>query len=332
SSLVKCSTFAGHPDWGRVASAVGQTIMEHGLALDPKAMSISAQGIDLHTPTGPCVGVKVSEINRRMRDTTVRWTIDMGSGDASYCALGCDLSYDYIRINADESQQIEVSHDGEVRRNLGLASYSPRLKHQLLVDGLAYVRRFIGLRMMVYIPPQDVDPGVIDNVAEDLQLCLDANLRPLVVVPNDTMAARVKAHLADSGHNCTTVAPDPTAINRQLDRGHLCVLVRDRPVPHAIIDLAIKLGVQKLIAMGTEHGLRDAHGFVQRLSPENFLMGLERDRFSTSNPDLLILAKHAATRGVPALHLIDVRLPHALVGELFTDEGIGSLITRQAVG
>lgn len=332
SSLVKCSTFSGEPNWGRIAAAVGQVAFEQELPIDPKQMTISAQGIELYTAQGPSAGVKTAEVNRRMRDNTVRWTIDLHRGDARYLALGCDLSYDYVRINADDAPQIEVSHDGVVRRNLSLASYSPRLKHQLLVDGLAYVRRFMGLRMMVYVPPlQDVS-GLVHNLAQDLELCLDANLRPLLVVPSEEIAQGVHDHLRGSGHYSAPVAPDPSTINRLLDRGHLCILVRDRPVPHAVIDLAIKLGVQKLIAMGAEQGLRDAHGFVQRLSPENFLMGLERDRFSTVNPDLLVLAKHAASRGVPALHLVDARLPHALVGELFTDEGIGTLITRQTIG
>jgi glutamate N-acetyltransferase/amino-acid acetyltransferase len=331
-SLVKCSTFAGEPNWGRIAAAVGQVVLEHELGIDPRQMTIAAQGIELYTPQGPSAGVKIAEVNRRMRDSTVRWTLDLHRGDASYLALGCDLSYDYIRINADDAPQIEVSSDGVVRRNLSLASYSPRLKHQLLVDGLAYVRRFMGLRMMVYVPPLQEVPGLVDNVAQDLELCLDANLRPLLVVPSEGMAQAVHEHMKGTGHYSAAVAPDPSTINRLLDRGHLCVLVRDRPVPHAVVDLAIKLGMQKLIAMGAEQGLRDAHGFVQRLSPENFLMGLERDRFSTTNPDLLVLAKHAATRGVPALHLVDVRLPHALVGELFTDEGIGTLITRQTIG
>jgi glutamate N-acetyltransferase/amino-acid acetyltransferase len=333
SSLVKCSTFAGEPNWGRIAAAVGQAVLEHQLAVDPRQLTIAAQGILLYTPEGPSAGVKTAEVNRRMRDATVRWTLDLHRGDARYLALGCDLSYDYVRINADDAPQIEVSHDGVVRRNLSLASYSPRLKHQLLVDGLAYVRRFMGLRMMVYVPPLAQEPpGLLGNLAQDLELCLDANLRPLLVVPSEAMALAVHEHMRGSGHYCATVAPDASAINRLLDRGHLCVLVRERPVPHAMVDLAIKLGMQKLIAMGAEPGLRDAHGFVQRLSPENFLMGLERDRFSTTNPDLLVLAKHAATRGVPALHLLDVRLPHALVGELFTDEGIGTLITRQTLG
>lgn len=332
SSLVKCSTFAGHPDWGRVAAAVGQVVLERALDLDPRQITIEAQDIELYTPAGPSVGVKLSELNRRMRDTTIRWRVDLRRGDARARALGCDLSYDYIRINADEAQQIEVSHDGVVSRNLGLSSYSPRLKHQLLVDGLAYVRRFVGLRMMVYVPPQALVPGLVDNLAQDLELCLDASLRPLLIVPSEDVAGRIQAHVAASGHFCAPVAPDPSAINRLLDRGHLCVLVRERPVPHAVIDLAIKLGMQKVITMGAERGLRDAHGFVQRLSPETFTMGHERGRFVADNPDLLVLAKHATTRGIPALHLIDARLPHSLVGELFTDEGIGTLITRQTIG
>jgi len=331
-SLVKCSIFAGHPDWGRVAAAVGQAVLEHDLAIDPLDITIEAQGIELYTPRGPAVGVKLAEVNRRMRDTTIRWRIDLGRGEARALARGCDLSYDYIRINADEAQQIEVSHDGVVRRNLGLSSYSPRLKHQLLVDGLTYVRRFVGLRMMVYVPPQVTTPELVDNLAQDLELCLVANLRPLVVLPDEELARGIQAHLERSGHYTAAVAPDASAINRLLDRGNLCVLVREQPVPHAMVDLAIKLGMQKMITLGAERGIRDAHGFVQRLSPETFLMGNERGRFSTENPDLLVLAKHASTRGVPALHIIDARLPHALVGELFTDEGIGTLITRQAQG
>jgi acetylglutamate kinase len=107
--------------------------------------------------------------------------------------------------------------------------------------------------------------------------------------------------------------------------------VRDTPAPDAIVDLALKLGIAKLIALGNDQGLRDAHGVVQRMAPDTLLAGLERNRFDTSDPDLLVLARHAAIRGVPALHIIDARIPHAVVGELFTDEGVGTLITRQAL-
>jgi hypothetical protein len=335
SSLFKCSVFAGEANgWGRLSAAAGQAALEAGyFELDARELAIDAQRVPLVRNGATVESYDHGELARRLREPTVCWEVRIGSGPASFTALGCDFSYDYVRINADDAPQIEVSPDGVVRRNLSLASYSPRLKHQLLVDGLAYVRRFMGLRMMVYVPPLAQElPGLVDNLAQDLELCLDANLRPLLVVPSERMAQGVHEHMKGTGHYSAPVAPDPSTINRLLDRGHLCVLVRDRPVPHAVVDLAIKLGMGKLIAMGAEQGLRDAYGFVQRLSPESFLMGLERDRFSTQNPDLLVLAKHAATRGVPSLHLVDVRLPHALVGELFTDEGIGTLITRQTLG
>ena len=43
-------------------------------------------------------------------------------------------------------------------------------------------------------------------------------------------------------------------------------------------------------------------------------------------------ASHAATQGLQNLHLLDGRLPHALVAELFTDAGVGTLLTRQLAG
>lgn len=330
SSLVKCSVFAGQPDWGRIAAAAGQAGLEHGIAVDPNKLTIAAQGIPMYSPEGPITGVRTSEVTRRLREPQVRWSVDLGLGGHAFIAYGCDLSYDYVRINADETQQIQVTPEGGVARNLSLAAYSPRLKHQLLVDGLAYVRRFMGLRMMVYVPPTVGGAELGNSLGQDLALCLDAGLRPLLVVPSQAMADDVLEHARSWGHYAATVAPDPSAITRLLDRSHLCVLVRDKPVPTEMVDLAIKLGMQKLIAMGDEQGLRDAHGLVMRIDPDGFLLGLERQRFELTHPDTLVLAMHAAQRGVPALHIVDARLPHSIVGELFTDEGIGTLVTRQA--
>ena len=85
------------------------------------------------------------------------------------------------------------------------------------------------------------------------------------------------------------------------------------------------------VTLTGEPGLRDAKGVVQRLSPEAFLMGLERGRFDPTHADTLVLARHAMTRGIAALHVLDARIPHAVVGELFTSDGIGTLITRQVI-
>lgn len=331
SSLVKCSVFAAQPDFGRVAMAVGQTASEHKLAIDPDALSIAAQGVELYRPDGP-VNVRGADIVRRLREPVVRWSVDLGQGRHRAVARGCDLSYDYVRINADESTQIEVSAEGTVSRNPSLGAYSPRLKHQLLVEGLAYVRRFTALKVLVYVPPNVGAAELARNLAQDLELCMDAGLRPIISVPTEAAAEVIHRHLKESGHFTSSVSPDPNRMTRLLDRGHLCVLVKPGPDPSGIVDLAIKIGAQKLLVLTNESGLRDNHGHVQRVSPENFLMGLQRGRFDPTHADTLVVARHATNRGVPALHLLDSRVPHAIVGELFTDDGIGSLITRQTVG
>ena len=331
SSLVKCSAFAGQAEWGRVAMAVGQVALERGFSLDPSTLRIEAEGICLYDGHGPSPTVMAAELKRRMRGSTVHWRIELGSGDASYTALGCDLSYDYVRINADEGHQVEVTRAGGIARNLSLAAYSPRLKHQLLVEGLAYVRRFTGLRAMLYLHPAAARSTTAASLGHDLELCLDAGLRPLAVVPDARSAEVIAEHMAQTGHYVTTVPGDPIAISTYLDRGHLCLMVREAPSPDMIVDLALKLGIQKLIALGNDQGLRDAHGFLQRLSPDTLMTGIQRGRFDSSDPDMLVLARQAAMRGVPAIHIIDARVPHAVVGELFTDQGIGTLVTRQAL-
>ena len=56
---------------------------------------------------------------------------------------------------------------------------------------------------------------------------------------------------------------------------------------------------------------------------------LQARRFDAHDGDFLALAGHATTQRLSNLHLLDGRLPHALVAELFTDAGVGTLITRQ---
>ena len=333
SSLVKCSAFAGQPEWGRVSMAIGQVAADLGLDLDPAELTIHAQGTLLYDRAGPKLGHNSASLRAGLQQTEVRWSIDVGmGGEASSTAYGCDLSYDYVRINADESKQIEVSRSGGVSRNLSLAAYSPRLKHQLLCEGLSYVRRFMGTRAMVYLPNLENLDAPVSSLANDLELCLDAGLKPLALLPTSSAVETIAEHMHQAGRFAATVSPDPVSISNLLDRGHLCLLPRSNPAPDTIVDLALKLGIQKLIVLAPDGGLRDKHGLVQRLSPDTFLTGLERGRFDATDPELLVLARHAAKRGIPAFHAIDGRIPHAVVGELFTDEGIGTLITRQALG
>jgi glutamate N-acetyltransferase/amino-acid acetyltransferase len=336
SSLFKCSVFAGEAGgWGRLGAAAGQAALEAGFdELDLAAIEIDAQRIALvragAAVEGPQLGEQLGELARRLREPTVRWEVRVGDGPAEFTALGCDFSYDYVRINADEALQVVVSAEGAVGRNVTLAAYTPILKHQLLVDGLSYVRRFTGMRVLVNLTGSAArKPGLLASVARDLELMLDAELRVLVVVPDLEVLAGLREDFADGAYRLAEVPPDPVRIGQRLDRGQACVLVQARPDPGELVALAVRLGVSKLLNLADDQGLRDAGGLVVELTPDQALVGLDRGRFITDADENLALARHAAHQGLAALHLIDGRLPHALVAELFTEQGIGTLITRQ---
>ena len=332
SSLFKCSVFAGEAGgWGRLAAATGQACLESGWdALDMGQIEVDAQRVPLVRGGMAVESYDAGELGRRLREPTVRWEVRVGDGPASFTALGCDFSYDYVRINADEAAQVVVNAEGQVGRNVTLSSYTPILKHQLLVDGLSYVRRFTGMRVLINLTGSAArKPMLLASFARDLELVLDAELRVLVVVPDADVLAGLREDFADGAYRLAEVAHDPVRIGQRLDRGQACVLVHTRPDPGELVSLAVRLGVSKLLSLADDTGLRDAGGLVSELTPEQALSGLDRGRFVTDADENLALTRHAARQGLAALHLIDGRLPHALVAELFTEQGIGTLITRQ---
>lgn len=338
SSLFKCSVFAGEAaGWGRLGAAAGQAALEAGfLELDRNDIAIDAQRIPIVRAgafvglDGQAGGPDMGELARRLREPTVRWEVCVGNGPGSFTALGCDFSYDYVRINADEALQMVIGSEGQVGRNVGLDSYTPILKHQLLVDGLSYVRRFTGLRVMVHLSGSAaVKPMLLASVARDLELMLSAELRVLVVVSDADVLTGLRNDFSDGAYRLAEVPNDPARISARLDRGQACVLIQPRPDPGELVALAVRLGLAKLLSLADDQGLRDAGGLVSELSPEQALVGLDRGRFTTDADENLAFARHAARQGLAALHLIDGRMPHALVAELFTEQGVGTLVTRQ---
>ena len=356
-SLFKSSVFAGDPAWGRLAAAVGQAALELEAAgsgddrgddwtpddneahpdvhpaggFDVSQLHISAQGIPLLVGGQP-VAASRGQVLRALHAPEVRWTVTVGDGPGAASAFGCDLTYDYVRINADESSQLEVTREGSVGRKVTLGAYTPRLKHELLVDGLAYVRRFAGLRVAVSFKGSVLSsPTLLDAAVRDLELMADAGLRPLAVVPGEEDASHLVTELAQAGARVRRLDPVLGPIAAWLDRGGIAV-VPMAPDPGELVARCIKLGVQKLLVLADDQGLRDDEGLVSLLTLEQARVGLHARRFDAHDADFLAFAGHAATQGLQNLHLLDGRLPHALVAELFTDAGVGTLLTRQLAG
>jgi glutamate N-acetyltransferase/amino-acid N-acetyltransferase len=102
SSLVKTAIFGNDPNWGRIVAAAGRS----GADLDPEkiTLSISAAGRDekvFLVRRGKIVDGVLEKAEEVMRSEELLIKLDLGLGDASARAFGCDLSYDYVKINAD---------------------------------------------------------------------------------------------------------------------------------------------------------------------------------------------------------------------------------------
>lgn len=105
SSLVKSAIFGRDPNWGRIAAAAGRAgvlfdqnnlriqlgdylMMEHGQPLQFDRQAASNY-------------MKAAATSAYLKDDTVLIQVSIGNGNGFAKAWGCDLSYDYVKINAE---------------------------------------------------------------------------------------------------------------------------------------------------------------------------------------------------------------------------------------
>lgn len=100
SSLTKAAIFGHDANWGRILCAMGYS----GASFNPEEVELffqSKSGSIQIYKDGVAVNYSEEEATKILSDEEVTVLIDMKSGEEEACAWGCDLSYDYVRINAD---------------------------------------------------------------------------------------------------------------------------------------------------------------------------------------------------------------------------------------
>ena len=95
SSLVKTAIFGQDPNWGRILAAIGYA----GADVSVDNIDIWIEGIPVMQASSP-VAFDPEETSDAMARELLTLTIDLHDGDAEAQAWGCDLSYDYVKINA----------------------------------------------------------------------------------------------------------------------------------------------------------------------------------------------------------------------------------------
>jgi glutamate N-acetyltransferase/amino-acid N-acetyltransferase len=96
SNLVKCAMFGNDPNWGRVISAVGNS----GGYFKLNKVDIYFQN-NLIVKNGVEVkNFNISKFSKLLKKDIVKVVVDLKLGKSEGTAYGCDMSYDYVHINA----------------------------------------------------------------------------------------------------------------------------------------------------------------------------------------------------------------------------------------
>ena len=100
SSLIKAAMFGEDANWGRVLCAIGYS----GADVDVSKIGVmfhSAAGEVAVCENGAGVPFSEEEAARVLHEPEIDILISLNDGEAAACAWGCDLTYDYVKINGD---------------------------------------------------------------------------------------------------------------------------------------------------------------------------------------------------------------------------------------
>jgi acetylglutamate kinase len=397
-SLVKSGVFGGDPSWGRILAALGARLGARGYPIDPANVTLDVQHTRVYENGGPAAFDK-ADLSARMTKAEIVVGIDLGAGDASARSLGCDLTFDYVKINAEYyAPAAGVAAAGAPRRA------AVGVNRPLVVEALSYIRKFGGKRAVIkYGGAAMVDPALKRSFAEEVVLLQSAGLRPVIVHGGGPEITRTlekmgrKSEFADGqritgaeeiqvvemvltgrinteivglinslggnaiglsgkdGRLLTTHKLQPAPgkpdlgfvgeiervnsdlLDMFLDKGYMPVI---SPVGFGVDgasyninadvaagEIAAACGAERLIFLTDVAGLLDENG---NLISEIRAGDLEARLGTSIKGGMHVKAQavlHALANGVRAVHIVDGRQPHSVVAELFTDRGVGTLVT-----
>ena len=100
SSLLKAAMFGADANWGRVLCAIGYS----GAEVDVNKIDVSfksAKGIVDVCKSGAGIDFSEEKAKEILSEKEIEILVELNGGDAKATAWGCDLTYDYVKINGD---------------------------------------------------------------------------------------------------------------------------------------------------------------------------------------------------------------------------------------
>lgn len=95
SNLVKTAIYGTDPNWGRIVTAIGYS----GVPVEPNAIKVAIGPFTVFENGLPSNFVE-EEVKEYLESENVKLSVELNQGEYSATAWGCDLTYDYVKINA----------------------------------------------------------------------------------------------------------------------------------------------------------------------------------------------------------------------------------------
>jgi acetylglutamate kinase len=399
SPLVKAAMFGQDPNWGRILATVGARCGAQDWAIEPARARVSLQGVVVYD--GALAPFDRTLVKAKLREPEIAISVDLRAGSAAGKAYGCDLSYDYVKLNADYTSVLFEAADGGVRKDDRLGNYSPAFKRALLVQALGYMSRFRGTRCVIkYGGAAMTRDGLRRSFCDDVLLLHSVGLAPIVVHGGGPDLAHALEKLGGRGELVDGIRVTQaselrvvemmtgsintelvTILNRggahavglsgkdaallrarklvrddgrdlghvgelvEVNKGFLESLIGQRYIPVispvglgadgesydldadvVAAGIARALGADKLMYLADVPGVVEAGELVTDLTPVTLRGKLDAGVITGGMATKAGAALTALAGGVRAVHLIDGRIPHNIIAELFTDTGVGTIV------
>ena len=168
------------------------------------------------------------------------------------------------------------------------------------------------------------DPVAVAVAGEDGGLLITRPRDPALGFVGDVASVRAeRLHgLLDQGLTpvVSTVGADPSGQPYNIN------------ADEAAMAIAVAMGAEKIVYLTAAPGLlenpKDENTLVQRLTSAELRERIEHESVSAGMIPKLRACADAVDGGVGSAHIIDGRVPHALLIEVLTDQGIGTMVTR----
>jgi len=368
SPLVKAAMFGQDPNWGRILATVGARAGSQNWDLDPARAAVVLQGTLVYD-AAPAAFDRAA-LKAKLREPEVVIAVDLRCGAGSGKAYGCDLSYDYVKLNADYTSVLFEAPDGGVRKDDRIGNYSPAFKRALLVQALGYISRFRGTRCVIHSGGAALArDGLRRAFCDDVLLLHSVGLSPIVVYGGASSAELVTILNRAGGHAVGLSGKDAALLRArkraegsidatnhgaatgelvEVNKVFLESLIGQHYIPvispvglgsdgesyHLDGDvvaagIARTLGVDKLMYLADVPGIVEAGELVTDLTPATLRGKITAGVITNGTAGTATAALAALAGGVRAVHLIDGRIPHNIIAELFTDTGVGTIVRAE---